>query len=122
MKNNYNAFDAQEDPIITVLIDTVRNNHPKTCVINPKRWCELLLAKEALNDLLKQNGDGSAEITYFPEFLSASISAEVESLEVQDFTAFQIAMVKANNFEIYPLVNGKLRIAFMFSRLMLPVE
>lgn len=122
MKNNYNAFDTQEDPIITALIDIVRNNHPKTCMINPKRWRELLLAKEALNDLLKQNGEGSVEITYFPEFLSASISAEVESLEVQDFTAFQIAMVKANNFEIYPLVNGKLRIAFMFNRLMLPIE
>lgn len=121
MENNNNVFDLQEDPIITALFDIIRNNHPKTCIINPKRWRELLLAKEALNDLLKQNGEGSAEITYFPEFLSASISAEVESLEVHDFAAFQIAMVKANNFEIYPLVNGKLRIAFMFNRVMFPV-
>lgn len=122
MESNSKNFDLENDPIITALIETIQKKCPKVSIINPKRWLELLLSKEAFDDLLKQNGESTSKITYFPEFLSASLSAEVECLEVHDFVGFQISMEKANNFEIYPLTNGKMRISFMFNQMMLRIE
>jgi len=39
---------------------------------------------------------------------------ETEDIVVHDIYLFAKAIAAANNFEIYPLVNGKLRLSLMF--------
>ena len=79
----------------------------------------MLLAKEALDDLLRQNGaDTVFQITFMPMFSSGTLSAETDSFEVTDKDAFHLALAYADNFEIVPLANGQLRLAFVFYNMM----
>ncbi len=127
MENNNkdkNLIDELEsNPILDSLCNFIRNGQPAVKVLNLKRYYEILFAKEALDDLLRQNGEEiMSEIKFHPTFSSASLAVEVESFEVTDMVAFKLAMSRADNFEFYPLINGKVRLAFVFQRMMIAVE
>ena len=110
-------LDIENDPVINLLISAIHESQPKVQIINPYRLAELSLAKTAFDEILCRNGAKESEIKLFNMFSSASIGADVESIEVHDMAAFYSVMKYADNFEIYPLANGKMRIAFMFQHL-----
>ena len=98
-------------------------NYPGTTMLNIKRYQEMLFAKAALDDLLRQNGTTiTAAISIHPVFCAASLWVELDDLEVCDKTTFYLAMQPADNFEVAPLANSKLRLAFMFYQMLLPVQ
>lgn len=49
---------------------------------------------------------------------SASIRIETDEFVVEDIKAFISGVENANNFEIYPIKNGKVRMAIMFQDIM----
>jgi len=111
--------DMENDPILISLCECLRNNQPKVQILNVKRYYEMLIAKEALDDLLQQNWyDQSSKIDIKPNFSCASLSAEVDTFEITDKDAFMILLSQADNFEAVPLVNGKLQLSFMFYNMM----
>jgi len=115
--------DFDTDPALDALCEFLSKNHPGTTTLNIGRYYELLFAKAALDDLLQQNGVHDLfRIEFMPFFCSASLWAEVDDFEVCDKLVFQLAMERADNFEFTPLTNGRLRIAFMFNRMMIPVK
>ncbi len=122
MENEEWELDIENDPVINLLISAIHESQPKIQIINPGRLAELSLAKTALDEILSKNGEEESKIKLFNLFSSASIGAEVESIEIHDMNEFYSVMKYADNFEIYPLVNGKLRIAFMFRHLFVTLD
>lgn len=111
--------DLENDPLLNGLCEWLRDNQPKMQVLNVRRYYEMLIAKAAFDDVLKKNwGSDPSTVEMNPTFACASLRAEVDSFEVIDIDAFSLLLSKADNFEIVPLVNGKLRLAFMFYRMM----
>lgn len=111
--------DLENDPILNSLCEYLRTNQPKMQILNVKRYYQMLIAKEALDDLLRRSWcDERSVIDFKPEFACASLSVEVDTFEVTDKDAFVILLSQADNFEAVALVNGKLRLSFMFYRMM----
>lgn len=86
--------------------------------IEPVRYATVLQAKAELEALL---GGGAAKILFHPLVHAAALSAEADELMIHDPQRFAALTVQANNFEIYPLTNGKLGIALMFYGVLIPV-
>ncbi len=122
MENEDWDLDIENDPVINLLISAIYESQPKIQIINPCRLAELSLAKTAFDEILSKNGEKESEIKLFNMFSSASLGAEVESFEVHDMAAFNSVMKHSDNFEIYPLANGKMRIAFMFQHLFVNLD
>ena len=80
------------------------------------RWKEMLKAKEKLDKLLQEMGGEGSTVTIFPAFCSAGVSAEVDSVEVGEGEKerFFEVLESANNMEVLPLLNGQLRLSFVF--------
>ena len=115
--------DFEADPALDTLCEFLLENHPGTTALNIGRYYELLFAKDALDDLLQKNGvQDLFKIEFMPLFCSASLWVETDAFEVCDKVAFRLAMECADNFEFTPITNGRLRIAFMFNRMMIPVK
>lgn len=111
--------DLENDPILNSLYNYLRNNQPKAQILNVRRYYEMLFAKEALDDILRQNGDDElSRVSFIPEFSCGTLAVEVDSFEVTDKDAFMLAMARADNFEFVPLTNGRIRLAFMFRGMM----
>ncbi|NLO47551.1 MAG: hypothetical protein GX111_04420 [Clostridiales bacterium] len=95
-------------------------NQPRTFILNPKRMRELEVAYTEISKIvLSISPDAKIECTFSKlGCSSASISVEADELIVEDIKAFVSVAEKADNFEIYPLTNGHLRMAFMFRNVM----
>lgn len=113
---------TQENTAEEKLLDLLRNNLPEKCVLVKERHYEMLRAKEVLDQILETNGEKKSECQYHPGFLCGSLTAEFEDIEVHNILSFRAVMQNADNFEIYALENGKIRIAFMFHKLMRPIQ
>ena len=90
-------------------------------VLNLRRYLEMRCAFCALNALAAEE-DGWLHVRFVPEAGYGTLSLETEDLiwrsEKADACA---ALFLADNLEIYPLINGRIRLNLMFYRLMLPV-
>lgn len=116
-------MDPENSPIMEALIRCLRENQPQAQILNLSRYREMLVARKTLHFLLQESWqDADTTIRFFPEFSAASLSAEVDSFEVCDKDAFALLAEKADNFEIVPLLNGRLRISFMFYRMMTRID
>lgn len=112
-----------DDPFLQVIFDAVKESEKKTRIINPIRYLELLRTKKAVDDLLDQNGETElSSIRFHHAFSSASISAEVEMLEIHDMRKLCDAAKNASNIELYPLTNGKIRVALTFQKVLIPID
>ena len=90
---------------------------PKSQVkmLNPSRYKLMLRTAAQLTDLLRKTvSDGELEIDVDPTFNLGSITVELDSLSVDEPLAFADVIYKADNFEIYPLTNGKIRLDVTF--------
>ena len=112
--NNHNFENTEAPQAVDGLCQWLGDNCPKVQALVPERYREVLQAKAALDLLLVQNGTDLSRLELRPLFGSASVSAEMEELVVSDPALFQKITEKASNFEIYPLLNGKMRLALVF--------
>lgn len=95
-------------------------SQPHMFIVNMSRMKEMEAAYDILKEIVyKYDPDVTMEVnTNVINDGSASISIETCDLVVHDVKEFIEAIKKANNFEIYPLKNGNLRIAIMFNDIM----
>lgn len=119
-KNNpeesYERFDE-----VDKLIEFVRANVPETQMLDLHRYNEVEQAKRSLDRILREINATPSTLEIMPMFAAAVLRAEVESLEVCKISNFIEAISKANNFEVYPLENGNLRLAITFFRVMVQI-
>ena len=109
------------DPTLSLLMHVIRSSQPEMCILNFRRYLELLRAKKALDALLTQCDEQPSSLLFRPTSCCACLSAEIESLEVSNRALFHTILDASDNFEVYPLLNGKLRISFAFYHMMLPL-
>ena len=98
---------------------------PKSQVkmLNPSRYKLMLRTAAQLIDLLRKTvSDGELEINVDPTFNLGSITVELDSLSVDEPLAFADVIYKADNFEIYPLTNGKIRLDVTFQSVLKTIK
>lgn len=98
---------------------------PKSQVkmLNPSRYKLMLRTAAQLTDLLRKTvSDGELEIDVDPTFNLGSITVELDSLSVDEPLAFADVIYKADNFEIYPLTNGKIRLDVTFQSVLKTIK
>lgn len=94
------------------LIEVLRSlPKPAVRIAVPKRIREMICAKHLLEAAF---GTGNVEAEFHSPGSSGSLRVECDLLEVLEMSAFKQAVRLGNNFEIYPLTNGKVRFAMMF--------
>jgi len=112
-----NSFEEQNfDSTFDALINYFKNL-PKATIkmINPKRYRLMLEVAAQLTDFLKKTlSEGEINIEINQLFNLGSISIELESLTINDPNAFSKLICKADNFEIYPLTNGNIKLDITF--------
>lgn len=90
-----------------------------TKLLNVPKYREMLDAASHLKDLLSQFGEsGMIEINVHPEFNLGAVTAEVTSLTVENPELLLKVLKSADNFEVYPLVNGNIKIEIAFQSVM----
>ena len=90
-----------------------------TKLLNVPKYREMLDAASHLKDLLSQFGEsGMIEINVHPEFNLGAVTAEVTSLTVENPDLLIEVLKSADNFEVYPLVNGNIKIEIAFQSVM----
>lgn len=83
-----------------------------------EKVCRVYRAMKALTE------DFDVDVTYklFQPFLfCASVTLEGPELIFEDLKVFTDAALLADNFEVYPLVNGNIRLSFAFNHLVTKV-
>ena len=98
---------------------------PKSQVkmLNPGRYKLMLRTAAQLTDLLRKTvSEGELEIDVDPTFNLGSITVELDSLSVDEPLAFADVIYKADNFEIYPLTNGKIRLDVTFQSVLKTIK
>ena len=98
---------------------------PKSQVkmLNPSRYKLMLRTSAQLTDLLRKTvSDGELEINVDTTFNLGSITVELDSLSVDEPLAFADIIYKADNFEIYPLTNGKIRLDVTFQSVLKTIK
>lgn len=111
--------EIEESSVIEGLCTFLRNNQANAQLLNARRYREMMQAKELLEEVLADSGE-RAELTirYEPLFQYAVLTAEMEELTVKPADEFEKAIRLTDGFEVYPLTNGHIRIAFLFRRMM----
>lgn len=108
-ENDYEtSFDA--------LVDFI-NHLPKARVkmINPARYVLMMHTSSQLTKMLrKHNPEGEITIELNETLNLGSISVELDTLTIDEPLAFADMIYKADNFEVYPLTNGKIRFDITF--------
>jgi len=96
---------------------------PKITMLNQQRVEEMKFAYTTLSYLLRTTG-GEATIEVKEEHMKSFgvIRIEADDLIIRDMKKFAQAIEFADNLEIYPLMNNRIRMALMFYRLTIPIE
>jgi len=121
-------FSSDEEALkdFDALVDMLREARvsagDQISILNPIREKQIEFVYKVLKFLTKGT---DAVVTYKlhePENSFGSVSAEAKSLELYGSLWFTRIMEFANNFEVYPLKNGKVRLSFAFYDLTIPIE
>lgn len=99
---------------------------PKVALMNPARMEALVTAQRCVQKMLNDAGiSGLASIAPSPlQTGDFTLSIEAESVLCRDAGLFSDIIAWAQNFEIYPMDNGNIRIDIMFPAIALvqPME
>ena len=112
--NNYeeNNFDTVLEGLIDFM-ESIPKSRVK--ILNLGRYKLMLKTAAQLTDLLRKTvSDGEMEINVDPAFNLGTITVDLDSLSVVDPGVFADVIRKADNFEFYPLTNGKIRLDVTF--------
>lgn len=111
MELQENEFGA-----VDMLVDYIKQmQRSETKIIDPVRIASVARAMAILDRAFVEDGNGArADVRFDPLFSIATVSAEAEDLVFSDPRAFCSAIADSDNFEVYPLANGKIQISIMF--------
>lgn len=102
------------DDMLFAVGKIIERQERKTAVLDPIRLKQMQFAYALIRDLTK---DTDAQVSYRlhePYKSTGSITVETESLEITNTELFARAAEFADNTEVYPLVNGKVRMSLTF--------
>ena len=127
MMNNYEndklLQDEEKFPVLEAMCQLMRMTPDRTKLLEVERWKEMLTAKEILEEILREMGEETAvRIQMELSFSAAALTVELEDFYVLKPEKFVEIIRLADNFEIYPLLNGGMRMGFMFYRMMKTVK
>lgn len=110
------------DGIVVTVGEAIVADESKPAVLNPIKIKQMQFAYGVLKYLTK---DSDAKVTYVlnePFRSMGSIFVEGTDISITNAEWFARAAEFASNTEIYPLTNGKVRMAITFHGLVRPVE
>lgn len=91
-----------------------RGNKP--CKINNQRLQEMEKAYGLVEKVFRYS-DIKKRLKFDKTFLYGAIIIEAGDLEVTDTVGFTTLISDASNFEIYPLVNGRIRLSITYHKM-----
>ena len=111
-----NQEERNYDTVLEGLLDFMRNiPQPQLKMINLPRYKLMLKTAAQLTEMLKKaTPNGTIDVDVDPVFNLGSVTVELDDLSVTNPLAFANIICKADNFEIYPLTNGKIRFDITF--------
>lgn len=92
-------------------------------VLNPAKYQSMLRSVFLLKDILSET-QTSIEIMVDIEerFNAGVVSVELDELTILSPKKFADLLHSINNMEVYPLVNGKIRLSFAFHNILKTIE
>ena len=117
MRNeNYNEFERTLDGLMNFIEELPQ---AKVKVLNLERYKTMMAVAAVLTAVLQENNpEGELTIDVNEKFNLGSISVELDSLTITSPTLFAELISKSDNFEIYPLTNGNIRLDITFQRIL----
>lgn len=111
--------NLEEEAVLDALCEYLTQHLPRLQALVPERYLQVLASKNVLEKLYRAHDESvCAEVRLNLPFSSATLSLEAEALEVTQQDQFLQLLQLADRFEIYPLSNGKLKLAFVFEDVM----
>lgn len=117
MRNeNYNEFESTLDGLMNFIEELPQ---AKLKVLNLERYKTMMEVVAKLTAILRENNpEGEITIDVNEKFNLGSISVELDSLAVTSPVIFAELICKSDNFEVYPLTNGNIRLDITFQRIL----
>lgn len=114
--------DESADDFIDQLAKLVQEDESRTSMVNVDRMQQLKLAYKIFKKtMIGENVDISYQVNKpFPSM--GNISVEADLLAISNPKMFHMIAKLANNVEVYPLTNGRVRMCFTFHGLVKPLE
>lgn len=113
MNENKNLeFDPTLDALVAFL-----GNLPQATVkmLNVPKYRKMLECCAALKKMLEQTHEsGEINVSVDRQFNLGSVTAELDDLYVPEPERFSRLILMADNFEVYPLTNGRIRFSLAF--------
>jgi len=113
MRNeNYNEFESTLDGLMNFIEELPQATLK---VLNLERYKTMMEVAAKVTALLqKNNPEGELTIDVNEKFNLGSISVELDCLTITSPTLFAELICKADNFEVYPLTNGNIKLDITF--------
>ena len=125
MTNNFNEKfrdNERQDQVLDAVSALLLAVERQPAVLNFARYRQMAFAHAILQKLARDAGDMTLTYKLHQPFkFMGSVSLEGESLEFCNSPLFSRAAGLADNIEIYPLVNGRVRMTFTFHGLTTPI-
>lgn len=118
--NKQESNDFDYETALDALLDYI-NLLPKSTVklLDVSRYQLLMETAAVLQKLLAETiPEGSLTVDIDPDFNLGSISSELPELSITNPQTLSDILKNADNFEIYPLTNGNLRLDITFQRML----
>lgn len=117
MRNeNYNEFESTLDGLMNFIEELPQ---AKLKVLNLERYKTMMEVVAKLTAILRENNpEGEITIDVNEKFNLGSISVELDSLTITSPVKFAEHIRRSDNFEVYPLVNGNVRLDITFQRVL----
>lgn len=117
MRNeNYNEFESTLDGLMNFIEELPQ---AKLKILNLERYKTMMEVAAKLTAILRENNpEGEITIDVNEKFNLGSIFVELDSLTVTSPVIFAELICKSDNFEVYPLTNGNIRLDITFQRIL----
>ncbi len=114
-----NQDETNESPLIEELCAFLRNNQPQMQYLDLRRYSEMLSAKTQLESILTDEGtQTNLSVRLEPQFQYGVLTTELDEWTVSTTEEWKKAIRLTDGYEVYPLTNGRIRVAFLFRRMM----
>ncbi len=105
------------------LLEMIEADEQRVALTNVSRLKQMQLAYKSIERLFASQKGVSVKYSLNKPFNSfGSISVEGAVIDIENAALFGKINLIANNVEIYPLTNGRIRMAFGFHNLTSPIE
>ena len=112
-----NEMEQALDEVVQSFGGKIMEEDARLQIANAERMKQMAFTYEVLKNLLSGQNISLTYKVNEPFKSTGSITIEGKELVFDDTKWFAVASEFADNFEVYPLRNGKLRMAFAFHNL-----